>query len=375
MTEKEISEIRRRFNIDKTNISCIRGCYVNENKEIISDFNQFFGTIPRNEAEELLTIIKKTLSGTIGKNLIDIEFSNQQVIDSDEHKLLMRLRDSALNDDEAVAELFAGIIRSLMLEGKYLILLTFDKYDVPSYSKDDIKIEDSSEVFSYLVCAVCPVKMTKPALSYYVNENQFRNISVDWIINTPELGFMFPAFDDRQSNIYNALYYSKSPAENHEELVEAIFKTEIPMPAAAQKEIFNSILEETVSEDCSYEVLQTVHEQLSSMITEHKERKEEAPLVISKNTVKDVLSYCGVAEPHKDEFDKKFDNEFGENTELSPKNIIDVKKFEVCTPDITIKVNPERKDLVKTRIIDGVKYIMIRADDNVEVNGVNINIV
>lgn len=251
MTEKEISEIRRRFNIDKTNISCIRGCYVNENKEIISDFNQFFGTIPRNEAEELLTIIKKTLSGTIGKNLIDIEFSNQQVIDSDEHKLLMRLRDSALNDDEAVAELFAGIIRSLMLEGKYLILLTFDKYDVPSYSKDDIKIEDSSEVFSYLVCAVCPVKMTKPALSYYVNENQFRNISVDWIINTPELGFMFPAFDDRQSNIYNALYYSKSPAENHEELVEAIFKTEIPMPAAAQKEIFNSILEETVSEVCS----------------------------------------------------------------------------------------------------------------------------
>lgn len=105
----------------------------------------------------------------------------------------MRLRDSALNDDEAVAELFAGIIRSLMLEGKYLILLTFDKYDVPSYSKDDIKIEDSSEVFSYLICAVCPVKMTKPALSYYVNENQFRNISVDWIINTPELGFMFPA--------------------------------------------------------------------------------------------------------------------------------------------------------------------------------------
>lgn len=147
MTEKEISEIRRRFNIDKTNISCIRGCYVNENKEIISDFNQFFGTIPRNEAEELLTIIKKTLSGTIGKNLIDIEFSNQQVIDSDELKLLMRHRDSALNDDEAVAELFAGIIRSLMLEGKYLILLTFDKYDVPSYSKDDIKIETPLKYF------------------------------------------------------------------------------------------------------------------------------------------------------------------------------------------------------------------------------------
>lgn len=375
MTEKEISEIRRRFNIDKTNISCIRGCYVNENKEIISDFNQFFGTIPRNEAEELLAIIKKALSGTIGRNLIDIEFSNQQVIDSNEHRLLMQLRDSAINDDEAISALYKIIIQSLNLEGKYLILLTYDKYDVPSYSKDEVKLEDNSVVFSYLVCAVCPVKMTKPALSYYVNENQFRNISVDWIINPPELGFMFPAFDDRQANIYKALYYSKNSAENHDEFADAIFNSKIPMPAAAQKEIFNSILEETVSEDCSYDVLQTVHEQLSSIITEHKESKEETPLVISKNTVKEVLEYCGVAEPHIDEFDKKFDNEFGENTELSPKNIIDVKKFEVCTPDITIKVNPERKDLVKTRIIDGVKYIMIRADDNVVVNGVNINIV
>lgn len=374
MTEKEVAEIRRRFNIDKTNIKCIRGCYVNENKDIISDFNQFFGTMPKDESEEILAIIKKTLSGTLGKNLIDIEFTNQQVIDSDEHNLLMKLKDSELDDDEAVAELYQKIIRSLVIEGKYLILLTLDSYDVPSYSKDEVKLEDSAEVFKYVLCSICPVKMTKPALSYSVNENEFKNIKTDWIISNPEIGFMFPAFDYRQSNIYNALYYSKDSSDNHEEFVAEIFNSDIPMPAETQKEIFNSILEEAVSEECSFEVVQTVHEQISAMVEEHKTNKEEEPLVLSKRNVTDVLEYCGVDEEHINTFAEKYDSKFGADMQLSPKNIVDVKKFEVSTPDVTIKVNPERKDLVQTKIIDGVKYIMIRADESVEVNGVNISI-
>ena len=374
MTEKEIAEIRRRFNIDKTNIRCIRGCYVNEEKEVISQLSQTFGTIPRDEAEELLGIIKKTLSGTIGRNLIDIEYSNRQVIEGEEHKLLMKLRDSMLEDEEAVTELYQKIIRSFDTEGKYLILLTCEAYDVPSYTKDDMKLENSSNVFTYVVCSICPVKPTKPALSYYASENQFRNISTDWVIAAPELGFMFPAFDDRQANIYNALYYIKNCSVSYTDFVDEIFKCEVPMPAETQKEVFNSIIEESVSDDCSFDVVQTVHEQISAMIEDHKERKEQEPLVISKNTVKDVLQYCGVSEQHIEAFEEKYNDEFGEFTELSPKNIVDIKKFEVCTPDITIKVNPERKDLVKTQIIDGVKYIIIRAEDNVEVNGININI-
>ncbi|MGN1481323.1 DUF4317 domain-containing protein [Porcipelethomonas sp.] len=374
MTEKEIAEIRRRFNIDKTNIRNIRGCYVNENKEIISDFNQFFGTMPRDEAEKILAIIKKTLSGTIGRNLIDIEFSNQQVIEGEEHKLLMTLRNSELDDDEAADELYKHIIQSMNTDEKFLILLTYEKYDVPSFTKDDEKLEDAADVFSYILCSVCPVKMTKPALSYYVNENQFRNIASDWIIAPPELGFMFPAFDDRQANIYNALYYTRSITDSHTDFVDAIFKSEIPMPASEQKEVFNSILEETVSEDCSFKVMQTVHEQISSMIAEHKANKDEQPLSISRETVKDVLEYCGVSQEHVKSFEEKYNSSFGEDTQLSPKNIVDSKQFEVKMPDITIKVNPEQSHLVQTRIIDGVKYIMIRADENVEVNGVNINI-
>lgn len=202
----------------------------------------------------------------------------------------------------------------------------------------------------------------------------FCNIATDWIISAPELGFMFPSFDDRQSNIYNAVYYIRNSSENYEDFVAEIFNTDIPMPADTQKEIFNAILEETVSEDCSFEVVQTVHAQICEMVAEHKAEKREEPLVISKHTVKDVLEYCGVSEPNISNFEEQYDTRFGADTGLSPKNIIDVKKFEVKTPDITIKVSPDRPDLIRTQIIDGQKYILIKADENVEVNGVNINI-
>lgn len=374
MTEKEVAEIRRRFTADKTSISRIRGCYVSESREIISEFNRLFGTMQKDESEKLLSIIKKTLSGTLGKNLIDIEFSNQQVIESEEHGLLMKLKDSELSDDEAVSELYRKIISTVRIEGKYLIMLTLDSYDVPSYSRDDVKLEDSAEVFRYVLCSICPVKLTKPALSYSADENDFVNVKTDWIISNPEIGFMFPSFDYRQSNIYNALYYSKDSADSHDEFVEEIFNTAVPMPAEAQKEIFQSILEESVSEECSFEVVQTVHEQISAMVEEHKVNKEEEPLVLSKRNFTDVLEYCGVDEERINTFTEKFDSEFGPDMQISPKNIVDVKKFEVSTPDITIKVNPERKNLVQTRIIDGVKYILIRADEGVEVNGVNISI-
>lgn len=374
MNEKEIAEIRRRFRPDKSNITRIRGCYVNGQKEIISEFSESLGLMPQEESEELLAILKKALSGTIGKNLIDIEFSTQQVIDSDEHKLLMSLRDSSLNDDTAVHQFYSRVIEAVNMEDNYLILLAYDTYDVPYYTKNKEKLNDSSEVFSYFLCSICPVKLTKPALGYYVQENEFRNITPDWAVSPPELGFMFPAFDNRSANIYNALYYSRNTAENHGEFVDAIFKTDIPMPAAEQKETFQSILSDSVAGDCNYEVVQAVHEELSAIIDEHKENKDEGPLTVSKKTVEGVLESCGVSDEHISAFEEKYDAEFGGDAEISPQNVIDAKQFEIRTPDVVIKVNPERSDLVETRVINGVKYILIRADGGAEVNGVSISI-
>lgn len=374
MNEKEIAEIRRRFRPEKNNISRIRGCYVNNQREIVSEFNQSLVTMSQEESEELLAILKKTLSGAIGKNLIDIEFATKQVLEGEEHKLLMALRDSSLDDESTVHDFYGRVIQTLTMEGNYLILLASDKYDVPCYTKDGEKQDDSSEVFSYFLCSICPVKQTKPALGYFVPENTFRNISPDWVVSAPELGFLFPAFEDRSANIYSAVYYTRNTAESHQEFADAVFKTEVPMPAAAQKETFQSILADTVADDCSMDVVQAVHGQLSALIEEHKTDEEEKPLAVSKETVRGVLRSCGVSDSHVSAFEQKYDAEFGADTQISPRNLVEPKQFEVCTPDVTIRVNPERSDLIETRVINGAKYILIRADEDVEVNGVRITI-
>lgn len=375
MNEKEVAEIRRRFRPDRTAITHVLGCYVNETREIISQFDQSMAMMSPEETEKLMGLLRRTLSGTLGKNLTDITFTTQQVVDSPEHRLLMDLRGSGLQDQQAVQALFQQVIDHLALEGNYLILLAFDRYDVPFKGKDGESFEEGSDqVFSYVLCSVCPVKQTKPALSFYVNENAFHNLSPDWVVGAPELGFLFPAFDDRSTNLYNALYYCRDTTENHQEFVDALFHTEILMAPAAQKETFQAILGDTLAEDCSLEVVQAVHEQLATLIEEHKANKEPEPLVISKGTVNSVLETCGICHERVCDFGAEFDSQFGPDADLSPKNLVDPKKLELKTPDVTIQVNAERSDLVQTRIIDGAKYILIRADEGVEVNGVNIHI-
>ncbi len=374
MTEKEVAEIRRRFKPDKNNITKLRGCYVSDKKEVMSEFTQSVSLLSLEESESLFKILKRTLSGSIGKNLNDIEFSTQQVSDSEEHKLLMHLRETELQDEDAVKALYEKIINSYVTDENYLILLACDVYDIPTKTKNDEELDDASEeVFTYFLCSICPVKLTKSGLGFSALDNSFRNIGADMAINAPEVGFMFPSFDDRSTNIYNALYYTRSTTENHKEVADAVFSTVIPMPAEEQKETFRHLIAETAEQECSYEFVQSVHDHLAEMIEEHKNNKNPEPLILGKKEVKRVLENCGASEEKIASFDEKYDTGFGERTELHPQNIIDPKQFEVKTPDVTIKVNPERSYMLETRVINGVKYIMIRAEEGVEVNGVSIN--
>lgn len=372
MNEKEIAEIRRRYRFEKNSITHVRGCYVNEKGEIVSEFNQSLGLMSQDECERFLAMLRRTLTGSQGKNLMDISFETQQVVSGEEHKLLMELRASGLSNDQAVQAFFQRTIASVTIEGNYLILLSCDKYDVPYRSADGEKQHDaSSEVFSYVLCSICPVKLTKPALGYHAHENRFCSLPPDWVVSPPELGFLFPAFDDRSTNLYGALYYSRDLTDNHNEFVDAVFRSPAPMPAAAQKETFHTLLEDALSDDCCYEVVQTVHDQLTGMIALHKESKVPEALTLSKGAVKTMLKSCGVSDSVVTSFDASYDREFGEEADLSPRNLVE-SKMEICTPDVTIHVNPQRSDLVETRVINGAKYILIRADEGVAVNGVNI---
>ena len=219
MNTKEIGEIRRRVRRDRTNMTAIFGCYVNQSREIISEFTLSTGMMSENEGDKYFGLMRRCLSGTIGKNLIDIAFKTSQVADSPEHRLLMALRNSKLQDEELRKELYQKIMETVSLESNYLILLGCDSYDVPFKSKDDEAQADASEeVFTYLLCAICPVKESKPNLRYIPETREFHDGGIQNIVSAPELGFLFPAFDNRATNIYNALYYTHSTKESHEEL-------------------------------------------------------------------------------------------------------------------------------------------------------------
>lgn len=375
MNQKELNEIRRRIAPNKCGISKLYGCFVNNSsKEIISRIDTSLGLLSEFENEKYLSLLKKVLSGGLGKNLIDITFSTQQVMKGEEHKLLSDLRKSGLNDPGLREEFFQKVIQAVTMEDtNYLILLAYDAYDVPYKGKDDETQADASDtVYTYLLCSICPVKDGKPELAYFPGENQFHSSGISHTVAPPALGFLFPAFDDRAANIYNALYYAKDPNELHQTFIDTVFHTEPPMSAGKQKETFHSVLSDALDEDCSFDVLQQVHEQIREVILDHKESKDPNPLELSPQELGTILKGGGVPGERVQEFQKKCAQEFGTDTPLKPSNLIDSKKFTIETPQVKISVDPEASYLVETRVIGGRKYILIPADDGVEVNGIPV---
>lgn len=374
MNEKEIAEIRRRFNPQKTNITSVHGCFINEKREITAEFSQVLANLTPDETESLLALLKKLLSGGIDRNLLDIEFSNEQVLGGAEHKRLLKLRDSSLNDETALKELFTDIISAVKTEGSFLILAAADSYDVFTYTEDGKKSEDSTELFKYFVCGVFPLKLTKPQLSFTAFDSAFKNIAANSVICAPEVGFMFPAFDDRAANIYNTVFYTKDSGADHSEIIGKLFAAKPPMPADSQRETFNTLLTDVTDGENNLEIIKNISDEIGEILTDRKERKDYQPLNFSRDDICDILRSADVAEERIESFKDSFDKSFGEKARLNPQNLVETKRFELTNADISIKINPERSELVETRVIDGVKYILIRADEEIEVNGVPINI-
>ena len=374
MNQKELGELRRRFRPEKCAVSRIYGCYVNTAREVVSYLDESLGRMPQDEAEKYLSLLKKSLSGTLGRNLIDIVFSTEQVMDSDEHRLLSALRESGLRDGEIRQAFYQKVIETLdMGESNYLILLAHDAYDVPSRGGDD-QPGDSETVFQYILCCVCPVKDGKPELGYFPGENEFHSCTAGQIVSAPELGFLFPAFDNRAANIYNALFYSRSADELHHEFIDAVFRTEPPMSAAEQKEAFESALSGGLEDACSMAVVQAVHEQLRERIEEHRESKDPEPLALTAGEVGGILRSSGVPEDRVASFQEQCGERFGESAALNPANLIDSKRYEIKTSEATVSVDPAYSYLVETRMIDGRKYILIPVGEGVEVNGLPVGI-
>lgn len=372
MNKKEVAEIKKRFTKTKCSFTRLCGCYVDAEKQKRLTLKEAFLSLPEEEMFKYIDIFRKTLSGSIGKTMLNMEFPMEQETKEDgTQRFLMKLLESKLTDDNLLNEFYDKIISVYNYPENYFIILTHDAYDIPKITSDGVENFDASEyVYDYILCCICPVKLTKPGLCYNAETNHIQDRIRDWVVEAPQSGFLFPAFNDRNMDIHNLLYYSKKSDELDAVITEEVLGCQLPLPAKSQKETFNNILEESLGLDCDYEVVKTIHENLNQMLAETSEEPE--PLALAKEDMSHLLMKSGVEEKEIETFETRFDETVGEDQCLMAANISSPKKFEVATPDVKVTVNPQRTDLVETKIIDGVPYLMIEINDLVEVNGIQV---
>mgnify|MGYP005779265465 CR=1 FL=1 len=371
MNKKEILEIRKQFTPANCAITRICGCYVDHEKTKKMESKDAFLSLPEEEAFKYFDIFKKTLSGTVGKNMLNLEFPLDAEMPGGTQEFLMKLRDSKLEDDMLLEEFYDKVIATYDYAENYYIILIHAMYDIPGKSSDGLEMFDASdEVYEYLLMSICPVSLSKAGLSYNAEDNRIQDRIRDWIVGMPSKGFLFPAFNDRSTDLHSVLYYTKKSEDLQPEMIDQLLGAKMPMSADTQKETFQMIIEDTLGEDGDYETVRNIHETLNDLIEEHKEEPE--PLALDKTEIKKIFEQSGVDAEKMESFDRNFEENAGEKASLLATNIAETRKFNIETPDVVIKVNPDRADLVETRIIDGRQCLVIPVDDHIEVNGINV---
>ena len=371
MNKKEISEIKKQFTPANCAITRICGCYVDGEKNKKTKLKEAFLSLSEEEAFKYFEIFRKTLSGTIGKNLINMEFPLEQEKEGGAQEFLLRLRESKLQDDALVDEFYDRVIDSYDYGENYYIILIHAVYDIPGKSSDGLEMFDASdEIYDHILCSICPVKLSKAGLCYNAETNHIEDRIRDWLVEMPDLGFLFPVFNDRSADIHGILYYSKNAEQLRSTFVDQLFGCEVPLSAGGQRDTFNTLVEETLGEDCAYDTVMNIHEKLNEWVESQKDSPD--PAILTKPEVKRLFEECGVEEEKLEDFDARYEATAGEDASLMAANITNTRRMEIKTPDVVIHVDPDRAELVETRVIDGRRCLVIPMEDNVEINGIRV---
>lgn len=372
MVKKEIAEIRKQFTHANTAISKITGCYVGGEKEIIATLSDSFLCLPEEDTFKYFEIFAKCLSGSLGKNLINMKFPLQSEFEGGTQHFINSLRESELKDEKLVEEFYKKVIDSFEYTGNYLILLIHSVYDIPGVSADGLEMDDASEeVYPHILCAICPVELEKAALSFDNSTGSFMAKDRNWVALPPINGFLYPAFNDRRSDIHELLYYTKNAEKINKTFVDAVLGAESVLTAGTQKESFKSLITDSLGEVCDFDIVRSINEKVNEIVEESKDEPE--PVMLDKVSVVKVLESCGVPEEKCKIFEEKFDEEVGPKASLMATNILDTKAMKVKTPRMVIKVSADNTDMLETRMVDGRRCIVIPLDNDVEINGIPVN--
>ncbi len=403
MTKKEINEIKGLYDtIEECGIARLCGCYVNGDKEKVKIFSESFLDLEEKEQHKYLEIFRKNLSGTLGKNLIDLSFVDEEANDISFGKgMLNAIKKSELKDEALLDRFYDGIINTYNHVGNYLILMIYQAYDVPGITDDEIEMEDASdEVYSYVLCSICPMKLTKPGLGYDDKLEMIHTLKQSFGVELPDTGFIFPAFNDRSSDDSQILYYTRRADDLQDKLLDELLAVSAPLPAKQQKEGFNTFVAEVLGEDSTIETMIAMQENFTELVKEKKEFSDSPTIVLDKDTVREVFVKSGVDETKLEVFDKKFDQQFDmeqyakkkrvvldedekevpvevpklkvEQTILA-ENVLPSRNIEVKGKDLLLRINTKHMDMIDINEADGRKYLVIELPEDVKVNGISVS--
>ena len=372
MNKKEVSEIKKQFSPSNCCITRICGCYVDSEKNKKTELKEAFLSLPEEDAFKYFAIFRKALSGSIGKNLINMEFPLHTESEGGTHHFLLKLRDSQLRDDAILENFYDKVITGYDYSENYYIILIHCVYDIPAKASDGTEMFDASDcVYEFVQCAICPVKLTESGLCYKPPKNTIENRERDWLVGSPIQGFLFPAFNNRNADIHSLLYYVRNSEELPDGLIDQLLGCIVPMSAKSQKETFQAIVEETLGEYCDFETVKNIHENLSELVEETKD--EPVPLTLDKYQVKKLLETNGASPEKLEEFEQRYAKmEEGPGTSFVAANVVNTRSFEIKTPDVSIKVSPDKTYLVENRMIEGRPCIVIAINEHVEINGITV---
>ncbi len=379
MNKKEIMEIKKRLKKEGCTFTRMCGCYVDGEHNRITRLGKTFLNLDEEEFFKYLELAKKVFSGTLGNNLLELEFPLSEEEQGGKQQFLLGLRESKLKNEELLERFYDLIIENYDYAGNYLILIFHDAYDVPLKTKDHRNLDESEEIYEYLLCAVCPVTLSKPGLGYIEASNEIGLRLRDWVVGAPDTGFVFPAFTERSTDIHAALFYTKNPKEPPEGFIEGVLGCGKKMTATEQKEVFRSILEDTLAEESSYETIKEIHDKIQEKITENataaSQEEEPEPIELSKETIKEILNDSGISDERILQAEHEYDEKVGD-AKLYAENVVDQRRFEVKTYDVVLHVKPEKAAQIKSQMIDGQKCLVIPMDanENVNVNGIHTTV-
>lgn len=371
MDRKEIQEIRKTMSKDHCVIDRMTGCFVDENGEIITQLKTTFRALQEEELEKYCELFRRVLTGKINRNLFTMEFPLQEEQTGGKQNMMFRMLQADYTDEELNEEFFTHILDNLDLAGRLLIVLAHGVYDVPGRTSDNLEMEDASEnVYSFMVCCICPVEEVKEGLCYDEVKKDFLNRQSDLGVQKPVLGFLYPAFHDRGADIHSVLYYAKKEDDRHPELMDGIIGGDLPVTEKAQQGLFQGLVEQTLGRDCDFETVKAVTDNLNELIKEEADNPE--PLELGKTEMRRLLSDSGAAPEALEHFDETYDEEIGAGQSFRAENIGGKTVMSIQSPSVKISVKSDMTSMITTKVIDGREYILIPVQDDIELNGVRL---